>query len=67
MEARPDLREPSPLPTIWPLIASLATGTTFVASMFTPWAVLVGAVPIAVALTAWFWPKGPLAPEPVIE
>jgi cytochrome c oxidase subunit 1 len=67
MEAKPDLREPSPLPSVWPLIAALATGATFISSIFTPWAVVVGAVPVAVALTAWFWPKGPLAPEPVIE
>jgi cytochrome c oxidase subunit 1 len=30
----------------------------FLASIFTPWAVIVGAVPIAITLTAWFWPKG---------
>jgi cytochrome c oxidase subunit 1 len=57
LDATPDLREPSVPPTIWPLIAALAVGTMFVTSIFTPWAVIVGAVPIAIALTAWFWPK----------
>jgi cytochrome c oxidase subunit 1 len=67
IEAKPDIREPSPKPTIWPLIAALATTTMFVCSMFTPWAVVAGAVPTAAALIAWFWPKGPPTPEPVIE
>jgi cytochrome c oxidase subunit I len=67
MEAKADLREPSPNPTIWPLLAALATGGTFVASIFTPWAVVIGAVPVAAALTLWFWPKTPPSPEPVVE
>jgi cytochrome c oxidase subunit I len=68
IEARPDLREPSAMPTLWPLVAALATTAMFVSSIFTPWAVLVGAVPVAAALTAWFWPKEPnINPEPVID
>jgi len=67
MEAKPDLREPSPVPTAWPLIAAIATTAMFIASIFTPWAVVVGAVPTAAALIAWFWPKGPETPEPVIQ
>ncbi|TFI58878.1 cytochrome c oxidase subunit I [Sphingomonas parva] len=67
MEAKPDLREPSPEPTIWPLVAAAATGGTFVASIFTPWAVVIGAVPVAAALTFWFWPKVAPTPEPVAE
>ena len=67
MEARPDVREPSPLPTIWPLMASLAVTATFLSSIFTPWAVVLGVLPVGAALAAWFWPKGPVAPEPVIE
>jgi cytochrome c oxidase subunit 1 len=67
MEAKPDLREPSPEPTVWPLVAALATTAMFVSSIFTPWAVVVGAVPTAAAMIAWFWPKGPETPEPVIK
>jgi cytochrome c oxidase subunit 1 len=57
-DAEPDLRETSPDPSIWPLLAALAVGGTFLGSIFTPWAVVYGAVPIAVALVGWFWPKG---------
>jgi len=67
MHAKPDLREPSAEPSIWPFIATLATTVMFVSSIFSPWAVVIGAMPVIIALTAWFWPKSP-APErePVI-
>jgi cytochrome c oxidase subunit I len=58
LDARPDLREPAVPPSIWPLLAAIAVGAMFLTSIFTPWAVVVGAVPIAITLTAWFWPKG---------
>ncbi|WP_343715259.1 cytochrome c oxidase subunit I [Inquilinus sp.] len=57
-EAEPELREASPEPSIWPLFAALAVGAAFVASIFTPWAVIWGGIPVAIALIGWFWPKG---------
>ncbi|MEI9412461.1 MULTISPECIES: cytochrome c oxidase subunit I [Mesorhizobium] len=57
-EAHPDIREKSATPSIWPLLAAIAVGGTFLYSIFTPWAVVWGAVPIAVTLVGWFWPKG---------
>jgi cytochrome c oxidase subunit I+III len=57
LDAHPDVREPSVPPSIWPLLAALAVGGMFLTSIFTPWAVLVGAIPVAITLTAWFWPK----------
>jgi cytochrome c oxidase subunit 1 len=40
----------------------------FVSSIFSPWAVAFGTVPVAIALIAWFWPKSPEPSfEPVIE
>jgi len=57
-EARPDLRETSPDPSIWPLVAALAVGGTFLWSIFTPWAVVWGGLVIAITLVGWFWPKG---------
>jgi cytochrome c oxidase subunit I+III len=67
MDAEPEGREPSPLPTIWPLAGAMATMCMFISSIFTPWAILIGTFPIAAALIAWFWPKGPPSVEPVIE
>jgi cytochrome c oxidase subunit I len=57
IDAEPDLREASPEPSIWPLLAAIATGATFLASIFTPWAVVWGGLIVAVTLTGWFWPK----------
>src|SRR5205085_7079613 len=43
--AAPELREPVPEPSLWPLIAAIAVGVLFVSSIFSPWAVVFGAIP----------------------
>ena len=68
IDAVPSVREPSPQPTIWPLLAAILTAITFVTTIFTPWGLVWGTIPIAIALTIWFWPKDPVIhPEPEIE
>jgi cytochrome c oxidase subunit 1 len=57
-EARPEARETSPQNSIWPFWAAVATSVMLVSSIFTPWAVVWGTIPIAVALVGWFWPRG---------
>jgi cytochrome c oxidase subunit I len=57
-DARADIRESSPEPTIWPFLSAVATAITFIATIFTPWAVVWGAPIAGIALVAWFWPKG---------
>jgi cytochrome c oxidase subunit 1 len=59
ISAAPDVREPSAVPSIWPFIAAVATAVMFIASVFSPWALVFGTVPVAAALVAWFWPKTP--------
>lgn len=67
IDAVPVYRHESVGPSIWPLVAAVATSAMFVASIFTPWAVFWGSLPIAVALVLWFWPRrgrattGPMA------
>jgi len=67
VEAVPEYRQNSVGPSIWPLVAALAVSAMFIGSIFTAWAVVIGVVPIGIALTIWFWPKreratsGPLA------
>jgi hypothetical protein len=58
-DARAEVREASPEPSIWPLIAAIAVTIFFIGSIFTPWAVVWGSIPVAVALTGWFWPRSP--------
>ena len=57
LDAEPDHRTEFPGPSVWPLLAALAVTGTFIGSIFTPWAVVIGAVPVAITLTGWFWPK----------
>jgi cytochrome c oxidase subunit 1 len=57
LDAEPETRESFPEPTIWPFVGAVATTVFFIGTIFTPWAVVWGSVPVAIALTAWFWPK----------
>jgi hypothetical protein len=57
LDALPDIRYSSPAPSIWPFLSAVSVSGLFIGSIFTPWAVPVGAVPVAIALTLWFWPK----------
>jgi len=56
--ARPEAREASPRNSIWPLWAAIATSVMLIWSIFSPWAVVWGSIPVAIALIGWFWPKG---------
>jgi cytochrome c oxidase subunit I+III len=56
--AEPEAREASPRNSIWPFWAAVATTVMLIWSIFTPWAVVWGSIPVAIALIGWFWPKG---------
>jgi cytochrome c oxidase subunit 1 len=56
--AEPEAREASPRDSIWPFWAAIATTVMLIWSIFSPWAVVWGSIPVAVALIGWFWPKG---------
>lgn len=58
VEAKPQLRESSPAPSIWPLLSAITVAGLFIGTIFTPWALVYGTPPVAAALIAWFWPKG---------
>jgi cytochrome c oxidase subunit I+III len=64
LDAVPASRWAMPDPTPWPLYGALALTVAFVWSIFSPWGVIYGAVPVAIALTVWFWPK---KSEPSLE
>jgi cytochrome c oxidase subunit 1 len=64
-DAEPDHRLWMPSSSIWPFVSALATTILFVGSIFTPWAVVWAAAPVAVAATLWFWPKRAIVQERV--
>jgi cytochrome c oxidase subunit 1 len=45
-----------PNPSAWPFLAAVAVGILFVGSIFTPWMVVIGAIPVTITLIGWFWP-----------
>jgi cytochrome c oxidase subunit 1 len=55
-EAQPEAREASASDSIWPLVTAVVTSVMLIASIFTPWAVVWGAIPTGLALIGWFWP-----------
>jgi len=61
IDAEPLYRQLNPGPSIWPLVSGVAVSAMFVGSIFTPWAIVWGAIPIAIGLIAWFWPSRPRA------
>lgn len=63
IDAVPEYRQRSVSPSIWPLVAAIAVSIMFVWSIFSPWGVLWGALPIGVALVLWFWPTRPRATD----
>jgi cytochrome c oxidase subunit I+III len=66
IDARPDLREPVPENSIWPLLAAIATTIMLIGSIYTPSAVVWGAVPVGIGLVGWLWPRAvhtPLRPQ----
>ncbi|MDX8449951.1 cytochrome c oxidase subunit I [Mesorhizobium captivum] len=56
-DAVPQLRVPSSGNSIWPLLSAIAVGGTFFSSIYTPWAVVWGAIPVSISFICWFWPK----------
>jgi cytochrome c oxidase subunit I+III len=57
LDAEPDGRDEFPSPTIWPFLAALATTAAFIGSIFTPWGITLGAIPVAITMIGWFWPE----------
>jgi cytochrome c oxidase subunit I+III len=64
-DAAPDHRPTQPDPSSWPFLTAVATSILFVWSIFSPWAVVWGSIPVFITLTGWFWPRHGRAPRAV--
>jgi cytochrome c oxidase subunit 1 len=58
LDAEPDSVHRHPVPTIWPLLAAIATTILFVTLIFTPWGAVIGAPLLLLSLLGWGWPQG---------
>jgi cytochrome c oxidase subunit I+III len=63
LDAVPEYRHDDPEPTVWPFVAALAVGVTFIWLMFSPWAAVWGGVLMYLAFVGWGWPKKPSHPS----
>jgi heme/copper-type cytochrome/quinol oxidase subunit 1 len=57
LDADPDHKMEVPQPSIWPFLTAVTVSLLFVGSIFTPWAIPVGAVPVAITIIGWYWPN----------
>jgi cytochrome c oxidase subunit I+III len=57
LDGEPDHRTRMPGPSIWPFITAVAVTGLFIGSIFTPWALPIGAGPVGVGLLGWLWPR----------
>jgi len=58
LDAEPDSRHRHPPPTVWPLLAAVATTITFVTLIYTPWGAVIGVPLLFLAFLGWAWPRG---------
>jgi cytochrome c oxidase subunit 1 len=71
-DASPDHIRTMPQSSFWPFLTAVATSLMFIWSIFSPWGIVGGSVPVTGCLIGWFWPanaasrptKAPLRPEP---
>ena len=59
LDAAPNNKTEFPEPSIWPFLCAVVTSAFFIGSIFTPWALPVSVVPLAITLIGWFWPTAP--------
>jgi cytochrome c oxidase subunit I+III len=64
MDAEPVHKDALPEPSIWPFLCAVVTSALFIGSVFTPWALPVSVIPLAITLIGWFWPKRVEADQP---
>jgi cytochrome c oxidase subunit 1 len=57
MDAEPDHVEEMPGPSVWPFVTAVAVSALFIGSIFTPWAVVWGSLPVFIGMVCWFWPR----------
>ena len=58
LDSEPQYKEEMPGPSIWPFLTSIAVSIAFIWSIFSPWGIAYGAIPVTIALIGWLWPRG---------
>jgi cytochrome c oxidase subunit 1 len=58
VDAEPDHKTKIPGRTLMPFITAAASAGMIIACIYTPWGLVYGVPPIAIALALWYWPHG---------
>ena len=58
LDSEPQYKEEMPGPSIWPFLTSIAVSIAFIWSIFSPWGIAYGAIPVVITLIGWLWPRG---------
>ncbi|MFL5295140.1 MAG: cbb3-type cytochrome c oxidase subunit I, partial [Phenylobacterium sp.] len=56
-DAKPEVREGSPEPSLWPLLTGITISVLFVGSIFDEWFLVWASIPPTLCIMGWFWPK----------
>jgi cytochrome c oxidase subunit I+III len=67
LDAEPDHRHRHPQSTVWPFLAALAVGVTFITLVFTPWGFPIGVVLLTATFLGWAWPTAREHEQQVLE
>jgi cytochrome c oxidase subunit 1 len=67
LDSEPQYREESPGPSIWPFLTAIAVSIAFIWSIFSPWGITYGAIPVVITLIGWLWPRGHSPAPPLVD
>jgi cytochrome c oxidase subunit I+III len=69
LDSEPQHKDELPGASIWPFLTSIAVSIAFIWSIFSPWGIAYGAIPVVIALVGWLWPRGhsPAPPQGALE
>jgi cytochrome c oxidase subunit I+III len=62
MDAEPDHKKEFPTHSIWPFWTAVSVSVLFIWSIFSPWGVVWGAIPVTIFMILWFWPRKGIPP-----
>jgi cytochrome c oxidase subunit 1 len=69
LDSEPQHKDELPGASIWPFLTSITVSIAFIWSIFSPWGIAYGAIPVVVTLLGWLWPRGhsPSPRQPALE
>ena len=69
LDSEPQHKDEMPGASIWPFLTSITVSIAFIWSIFSPWGIAYGAIPVVITLIGWLWPRGhsPAPRQPALE